>query len=162
MGVEIERKFLLRDDGWRQLVQSSTLLRQGYLSRGDQSSVRVRVQGDSAEIGVKSSRDGIHRLEFEYPIPLEDARQLLDRVAYRPLIEKTRHLVAWGEHIWEIDEFHGDNAPLILAEIELESADEAFQRPPWLGREVSTDRRYFNSNLSQHPYREWQLDAPTA
>jgi adenylate cyclase len=94
-------------------------------------------------------------MEYEYPIPIDDAREILDAVASRPLIDKTRHLVRRGSHTWEIDEFHGDNAGLVVAEIELEDADEAFERPSWLGDEVSTDPRYYNSNLSRHPYTAW-------
>ena len=109
----------------------------------------------TAELNIKHTLDGIDRLEFEYPIPLDDAREMLEQVAMRPLIEKTRHLVEYAGHLWEIDEFFGDNAGLVVAEIELEDADEAFERPPWLGEEVSHDVRYYNSNLSKRPYRQW-------
>jgi adenylate cyclase len=155
MATEIERKFLLASDAWRAEVSDSQRLIQGYLSRGVNASVRVRIAGERAELNIKSTRDGIHRQEFEYPIPLADARQLLDEVALRPLIDKTRHLVRRGRHLWEIDEFYGENAGLVLAEIELEAADQAFDRPAWLGTEVSQDPRYYNSSLSERPYNTW-------
>lgn len=155
MGNEIERKFLVKSNRWREEVASSLSLRQGYLLRGTGTAIRVRVQDGRAELNIKSTQDGIHRLEFEYQIPLEDGEELLDRIALPPLIEKTRHLVRRGDHVWEIDEFFGANAGLIVAEIELASADEAFDRPDWLGREVSTDPRYYNSSLSEHPFCTW-------
>lgn len=155
MGVEIERKFLLKSDAWRAEVVRSTELRQGYLSRASNGAIRVRISAGKAELNIKSTRDGIHRLEFEYPVPMDDARTLLDEVALRPLIEKTRHIVEHAGHTWEIDEFSGENAGLIVAEIELGSVDEAFERPAWLGEEVSTDPRYFNSSLSERPYSRW-------
>jgi adenylate cyclase len=155
MGQEIERKFLLTSDDWRVEVTGSQRLVQGYVSRGDRSAVRVRIQGERGELNIKHTLDGIHRLEFEYEIPLSDARELLDHVALRPLIDKVRHHVRRGDHLWEIDEFFGDNAGLIVAEIELADVDEAFVRPAWLGEEVSEDVRYYNSNLSKLPYTQW-------
>lgn len=155
MAIEIERKFLLRNDDWRDEVYASQRLSQGYLCQGENKAIRVRIAGDQAHLNIKTTGDGLHRLEFEYAIPLEDARQLLDEVAKRPWIDKTRHLVKRGKHTWEIDEFHGDNAGLIVAEIELDSADEAFERPDWLGEEVTQDRRYYNSSLSERPYSSW-------
>ncbi len=155
MGTEIERKFLLASDAWRDTVEKSTRLVQGYLSREDNAAIRVRISGEQAHLNIKSTRDGIHRLEFEYAVPLDDAQEMLDACALRPLIDKTRHIVEHRGHIWEIDEFHGDNAGLIVAEIELSQADEAFDRPDWLGTEVSSDARYYNSNLSRHPFGTW-------
>lgn len=155
MGTEIERKFLLQSDAWRDEVKKSTRMVQGYLLRGDKSAVRVRIKGDVAELNIKHTMDGINRLEYEYEIPLEDAREILDEVAQKPLIDKTRHHVVRGDHLWEIDEFYGDNAGLIVAEIELAHADESFEKPAWLGQEVSLDRRYYNSNLSKLPYTRW-------
>ncbi|HIE55020.1 MAG TPA: CYTH domain-containing protein [Chromatiaceae bacterium] len=159
MAIEIERKFLLASDAWRREVEQSLQMRQGYLSRDAQSSVRVRICDDRADINVKSTRDGIYRLEYEYPIPLEDAEELLRLVAHRPIIHKTRHLLHHGGHCWEIDEFHGENRGLIVAEVELKSRDEAYDRPPWLGEEISTDARYYNSNLSKVPYSVWKDEA---
>ena len=155
MGKEIERKFLLQSDAWREEVRESTRLVQGYLSRGDRSAVRVRIKGQEAHLNVKHSLDGIHRLEYEYEIPLKDAEELLEHVSLKPLIDKTRHCVERGDHLWEIDEFYGDNAGLVVAEIELGDADEAFERPEWLGEDVSLDERYYNSNLSKVPYTQW-------
>jgi adenylate cyclase len=155
MGLEIERKFLVASDDWRAEVLESRRLSQGYLARGIETAIRVRLQGESAKLNIKHTTDGINRLEYEYDIPLRDARELLDRVALRPLIDKTRHHVRYRGHLWEIDEFHGDNAGLIVAEIELTHADEAFERPAWLGKEVSEDVRYYNSSLSERPYSRW-------
>ena len=155
MASEIERKFLLSSDAWRDEVVDSQRMVQGYVARGERSAVRVRIKGDRAELNIKHALDGIHRLEYEYEVPLDDAREMLDKVALRPLIDKTRHHVNRGGHLWEIDEFHGENAGLIVAEIELDEADESFERPEWLGEEVSDDLRYYNSNLSKLPYSQW-------
>ena len=155
MAQEIERKFLLDNDAWRGQVDTAQRMLQGYLLRGGDTAIRVRIAGDQAWLNIKKSLDGVHRLEYEYEIPLADAQEMLDQLALRPVIDKTRHLVHIGPHTWEIDEFHGDNAGLVVAEIELEHADEAFERPDWLGEEVSTDRRYFNSSLSERPYNRW-------
>ena len=155
MGTEIERKFLLKSDAWRDEVKDSVRLVQGYLARGDGSAIRARIAGDVAHLNIKHTLDGINRLEYEYEIPVEDAREILDKVALKPLIDKTRHHVVHGGHLWEIDEFYGDNAGLIVAEIELERADETFEKPAWLGAEVSLDQRYYNSNLSKLPYTRW-------
>ena len=155
MGIEIERKFLLASDAWRREVSESRRLVQGYLMRGTDTAIRVRIQGGTAMLNVKHTNDGINRLEYEYEIPLGDAHELLERVALRPLIDKTRHHVREGDHLWEIDEFHGENAGLVIAEIELAHADEAFNKPAWLGEEVSADVRYCNSSLSERPYSQW-------
>lgn len=156
MGVEIERKFLTRNDSWRTQVERSLPMRQGYLHRADNSAIRVRICGDQAHINIKKTQDGIQRLEFEFDIPLDDAEDLLEKVAMAPQIEKTRHELRFGDHLWEIDEFQGENAGLVVAEIELNDPDELFERPEWLGEEVSQDRRYFNSNLILHPFKSWQ------
>ncbi len=153
MGTEIERKFLLANDAWRPLASGVTKMRQGYLG-GDGVSVRVRIEGDSANLNIKSRTLGIVRSEFEYPIPVDDAHALL-ALATGPLVEKTRHRVRHGNHVWEIDEFEGDNAGLIVAEIELDAADEAFDRPAWIGCDVTDDARYYNLNLSREPYSRW-------
>jgi adenylate cyclase len=156
MGIEIERKFLLRDDSWRDMINSSERMKQGYLSQGEHRSIRVRVSGDNrAWLNIKSSRDGINRLEFEYPLPVEDAEEMLAKVAFRPFIDKTRHYIKLGKHTWEVDEFYGENQGLIVAEIELDDADENFQKPDWLGEEVSSDPRYYNSNLIKNPFNQW-------
>ena len=156
MGTEIERKFLVVDDSWREAVVASTRYRQGYLSRSERSSVRVRTDGERARLNVKSTVDGIHRSEYEYQIPLADAEEMLDRLALPPLIVKTRHLVDYGGRRWEVDVFEAENAGLVLAEIELESVDAQVALPPWVGAEVSSDPRYYNTSLSAHPYGEWR------
>jgi adenylate cyclase len=156
MATEIERKFLLRDESWKEGAETGTLFRQGYMIGGEKASVRVRIEGDQANLNIKSATLGVRRSEFEYPIPLEDARVLLDELCEKPLIEKTRHLVKHAGHTWEIDVFSGDNAGLVVAEIELYHEDEAFERPPWLGEEVSDDPRYYNVCLVREPYSKWK------
>ncbi len=155
MGKEIERKFLPASDAWRSEVRDSVYLVQGYLLRDERSAIRVRIKDSRAELNIKKSLDGIHRLEYEYEIPLVDAREIIEHVALRPLIEKTRHHVIHGGHLWEIDEFADENSGLIIAEIELDDDAEVFDRPAWLGEEVSLDPRYYNSNLSILPYSQW-------
>ena len=156
MGREIERKFLVKGEGWREAATRRTRMRQGYLSDGMSRSIRVRLEGDRAAINIKSSRDGIQRLEFEYPVPVEDAVAMLDHVALKPLIEKTRYEVPVGAHLWEVDVFEGDNSGLIVAEVELGSVDEVFERPEWAGEEVSHDHRYYNVSLRENPYKNWK------
>ena len=154
MGVEIERKFLLAGDAWRTLGEPQ-LLRQGYLSAEPERTVRVRVEGDQGRLTVKSKSVGASRGEWEYPIPLADANELLDRVCLQPLVEKYRRRIDFAGHVWEVDEFLGANAGLVLAEIELDSEDAQFDLPSWIGAEVTADRRYFNSYLVAHPYSSW-------
>ncbi|HZX26592.1 MAG TPA: CYTH domain-containing protein [Telluria sp.] len=154
MGVEIERKFLLAGDGWRALGRP-VLLRQGYLSADPERVVRVRIEGERATLTIKGKTSGATRGEWEYEIPVADAGELLDRLCQRPLIEKYRSRVTFAGKVWEIDEFLGENAGLLLAEIELSSEGEAFEKPDWIGAEVSDDARYFNANLIRHPYSRW-------
>jgi adenylate cyclase len=159
MGVEIERKFLLAGDAWRAGVVRSQRFVQGYLTRpgGAQPpacSVRVRIGGEAAWLNVKSALAGVERLEYEYPIPRGDAEQMLHRFC-RGVVEKIRHDVPYAGVTFEIDEFAGDNAGLIVAEVELASADAQFARPAWLGREVSDRRRYYNLHLVDYPYSRW-------
>lgn len=155
MGVEIERKFLVRHEEWRSAVQQKVLFRQGYLVGSEHASVRVRIEGEQANINIKSATLGISRQEYEYEIPLEDAQMILDQLCEKPFIEKYRHIIHDGSHQWEIDEFLGDNAGLVVAEIELGDACELFSKPDWLGSEVSDDPRYYNVCLVKHPYKEW-------
>lgn len=155
MGVEIEKKFLLRNDDWRQHADAGTLFRQGYLSGSEKSSVRVRIEGDKANINIKSATLGIRRQEFEYPIPIEDAKILLETLCQKPLIEKTRYHVTCNAYLWEVDVFEGDNAGLVVAEIELADENEVFAHPDWLGEEVSGDSRYYNVCLVKHPFCDW-------
>lgn len=154
MGTEIERKFLVTGQAWKN-DQPGKRVRQGYLSLDKDRTVRVRTVGQHAWLTVKGQATGYSRLEFEYPIPLPDARQMLGDLCHQSIIDKTRYEIRHGQHVWEVDEFHGDNAGLVVAEIELNSEDEVFARPPWLGDEVSDDARYFNAELVRHPYRDW-------
>lgn len=156
MGIEIERKFLLRDAGWRASVRGSEDIVQGYLANTDRGSIRVRLAGGQAALNLKSMTLGVTRSEFDYAIPVPEARVILDTLCMRPLIEKTRHHVEFDGHLWEIDEFHGANAGLVVAELELGHAQESFTHPPWLGEEVSDDPRYYNLCLVEHPYRDWK------
>jgi adenylate cyclase len=154
MPREIERKFLPNGDAWRVLAHRSQRMTQGYLARGGRVSVRVRTAGDEARLNIKAGGLVASRQEYEYPVPVDEARELL-ALADGPLIDKTRHFVEHGGMTWEIDEFHGDNAGLVVAEIELTREDEPFPRPPWLGAEVTQHRRYYNVCLVTHPYRAW-------
>lgn len=156
MATEIERKFLLRNDSWRDSADAGTRFRQGYLIGAERASVRVRIEGDAANINIKSATLGIERQEYEYSIPLADARELLDTLCEQPQIEKTRYHVPYGDHLWEVDVFAGANAGLVVAEVELKHADEPFAMPPWAGEEVSHDTRYYNVCLVKHPYCEWK------
>ena len=158
MGVEIERKFLVTGDAWRALGEA-TLLRQGYLSLDPERTVRVRIEGEAATLTIKGKNRGATRGEWEYPIPVQEAAELLDTLCQRPLVEKIRHRIAAGPHTWEVDEFLGANAGLVVAEIELASEEEAFAKPGWIGPEVTHDHRYFNSNLIRHPYSAWKDSA---
>lgn len=155
MAIEIERKFLLKNDNWRNQVISSTLFKQGYLSGSDKASVRVRIEGEKANINIKSMTLCITRQEYEYTIPLSDAETMLDSLCEKPLVEKTRHIVMYKEHKWEIDEFSGDNEGLFVAEIELNDETEAFAIPDWLGEDVSDQPEYYNVNLVKHPFKNW-------
>ncbi|ODS64861.1 MULTISPECIES: CYTH domain-containing protein [unclassified Arenimonas] len=161
MGIEIERKFLLAGDGWRAQVVKSVRMAQGYINdmaamrEGRQNaSVRVRIAGDAAFLNLKSRELGSTRQEFDYPIPVADAEALL-ALCVGGRIDKVRHYVQHEGHTWEVDEFAGDNAGLVVAELELASADEAFARPAWLGREVTEELRYYNLALAERPYSRW-------
>jgi adenylate cyclase len=154
MATEIERKFLVVDDSWNFGV-IGTRYQQGYLSVGPGPSVRVRLAGDQAWLTIKGHTQGFTRLEFEYPIPVEDARELLP-LCLSGMISKTRYRVDVSGHSWEIDVFDGDNAGLVIAEIELQDEQEAFAKPAWLGREVTGEARYYNASLSQNPYCNWK------
>ncbi len=161
MPIEIERKFLPANDAWRARVARSQRMAQGYLNdaravrEGAQNvSMRVRIAGESAELNLKSRELGAYRQEFEYPIPLADAEALL-ALCVGGRIEKLRHHVRHGAHEWEIDEFFGENAGLVVAEIELSSLDEAFGMPDWLGAEVTDQPRYYNLTLAERPYSQW-------
>lgn len=155
MAQEIERKFLVVDESWREHAASRQAIRQGYLVGAARASIRVRVAGEQAWLNIKSATLGVERREYEYAIPLQDAQEMLEELCERPQIEKVRYEVPWAGHTWEVDVFEAENAGLVVAEIELSEADEAFERPPWVGEEVSDDPRYYNVCLIQHPYRDW-------
>jgi adenylate cyclase len=155
MANEIEHKFLVRREAWKP-SKPGVLYRQGYLSSVKERVVRVRMAGQKAFLTVKGLKTGISRPEFEYEIPMADAATMLDQLCERPLIEKTRYTEEFRGHRWEIDDFHGDNDGLIVAEIEVTSDVEKFDVPPWVGAEVSNDPRYFNSNLGTNPYKNWK------
>jgi adenylate cyclase len=154
MAVEIERKFLVINDNWR-AGAGGVLYRQGYLSTDPERTVRVRLEGDSGRLTIKGKSQGISRAEYEYPIPAGDAANLLEKLCQRPLIEKTRYRIAFAGHLWEVDEFHGENQGLLIAEIELASERAEFERPDWVGQEVSDDPRYFNASLVKNPFSRW-------
>ena len=152
MALEIERKFLVAEGAWQQAP--GVLYRQGYLNRDKTRTVRVRVAGEAAFLTIKGVSVGATRAEFEYPIPLADAQALLT-LCDGPLIEKTRHVMTYEGTTWEVDVFAGDNAGLVVAEVELMAEGQPFARPEWLGEEVTHDARYFNSNLAAHPFTKW-------
>jgi len=168
MGIEIERKFLVCDNSWREAVDRSDQMAQGYLIGAQalrdgaaRASVRARVAGDRAWLNIKEATPGIERAEFEYAIPVSDARVLLDTLC-DGVLEKIRHHVHVDGVLFEVDEFLGDNAGLIVAEVELPAVDASFPRPSWLGREVSALLRYYNVNLIEHPYGQWSAAERTA
>jgi len=161
MGKEIERKFLLTGEGWREGIESSMPITQGYLMGAAglmaghaRASVRLRIAGSEAWLNIKSSVRGIERAEFEYPVPVADAREMLDTLCDGK-VEKTRHHVHVEGTVFEIDEFTGANHGLVVAEVELDHAGEEIPRPSWLGREVSDEKRYYNVFLLDHPFTQW-------
>lgn len=155
MPTEIERKFLIINDLWRKSISATHPMRQGYLSNNQRASVRVRVSDEKAKLNIKSMTLGIERQEYEYTIPIDEARTMLDTLCEKPLIEKIRYHVPFADHLWEVDVFAGDNEGLIVAEVELKQVDEQLQLPPWLGHEVSSLKRYYNVCLQHHPYTQW-------
>jgi adenylate cyclase len=164
MPIEIERKFLVTSDAWRPAAREVVPMAQGYLndlatvdSGAMTASVRVRIAGDQAFLNLKSRELGHTRQEFDYPIPVADARALL-ALCVGGVIDKRRHYIDHAGHLWEIDEFLGDNAGLVVAEIELDGADEAFAKPEWLGEEATNAPRYYNLALASRPYSQWRED----
>ena len=155
MAIEIEHKFLLLNDDWRKLVIKSVIFKQGYLNSLPTSSIRVRISNNSAWLNIKSATIGNQRNEYEYEIPLNDGNEIIELLCSKPVIEKTRHYVITEGHTWEIDEFHGENQGLIVAEIEIETIDTKFIQPAWIGDEVTQDLRYYNNNLAHTPYSKW-------
>lgn len=158
MGREIERKFLVVDGSWRSTIQSSSRYEQGYLAITEDCTVRVRIDGDRALLNIKNATLDIERREYEYPVPLADAREMLASLCAGRSLSKVRHRVLHDGDVWEVDVFEGRNEGLVLAEIELDSRDQSFSLPPWLGDEVSGDARYLNSSLAVQPYRTWAGD----
>ncbi|MFA8299012.1 MAG: CYTH domain-containing protein [Hyphomicrobiales bacterium] len=154
MAKEIERKFLVKNNDFK-LNAKRVYLHQGYLHIDENKVVRIRVSNDSAWVCIKSSSNGITRDEYEYTIPKVDAEEMLRDLCIKPTVEKYRYFKEIGNHLWEVDEFLGDNQGLIVAEIELQSEDEIFERPDWIDKEVSQDKRYFNAYLSKNPYKHW-------
>ena len=154
MGIEIERKFLVKGQDWKE-GQTGTLYRQGYLHSDPSRTVRVRIAGAKGFLTIKGATERCSRLEFEYEIPSEEASQLMEKLCPKPLIEKYRFHIPHLGMVWDVDEFVGENAGLILAEIELESIGQAFDLPPWTGQEVTGDPRYYNAYLAEHPYATW-------
>jgi CYTH domain-containing protein len=154
MAKEIERKFLVKGDAWRALAEG-TAYRQGYLNSAKERTVRVRTAEDKAFLTIKGLTVGATRAEYEYEIPFDEGKEMLDALVEKPLIEKKRYKIRVGDITWEIDEFLGDNAGLIVAEVELKSEDQAFDSPAWLGEEVTGDPRYYNANLIKKPFTRW-------
>lgn len=167
MAIEIERKFLLKNDDWKSLVTKTYVMKQGYLHSGlkatEKSSVRIRISNQQANINIKSADRGMVRQEYEYPIPVADAEQMLATLCDEVIIGKTRYHVAYQSkymqnnvsHLWEIDVFDNENAGLQIAEIELSHVDDVFEIPDWIGEEVTDDKRYYNNYISSNPYKHW-------
>jgi adenylate cyclase len=155
MALEIERKFRVVGDGWKPLVARSRRLRQAYLTKDGRLSIRVRIDGEeTATLSIKAARSGMARHEYEYAIPLADAEELI-RQREGTIISKVRHIVPIGDLNWEVDVFDGENAGLVIAEVELDRPDRTLERPGWLGEEVTGDRRYYNADLAKRPFTSW-------
>lgn len=154
MAIEIERKFLIKKKPFS-IAKRSLKINQGYIINEKSKVIRVREKGDDYFLTIKGNNIGISRLEYDFPISKEDAKELIFHFCKTTLIEKTRHYIEHKGHTWEVDEFHGKNNGLIVAEIELESEDEKFEIPDWVGEEVTQDDRYYNMNLAIHPFTSW-------
>ncbi|MFO1352453.1 MAG: CYTH domain-containing protein [Gammaproteobacteria bacterium] len=154
MPTEIERKFLIRSDGWRSAAYRSERMRQGYIANGQKASVRVRVAGARAVLNIKAAAAGARRAEYEYVLSVADAEEMLATLCPQ-LIEKTRYWAQYAGHVWEVDVFEGLNTGLIVAEIELAHVNEVFALPPWIGKEVTGERRYYNAALAERPFTRW-------
>ena len=160
MALEIEHKFLVTCDGWRDIAGDGRRMVQGYLAGGDRLSIRVRLTGDDAWLNIKHAYSPTVRHEVEVSLPAQDARELLDRACELGKVEKTRYEVPHAGHLWEVDVFHGANEGLVLAEVELAREGEPFERPAWVGEDVSLDPRYLNQNLAARPWRLWGQAPP--
>lgn len=155
MGTEIERKYTLKNDNWRNEIDYSERMVQGYLAGNERASVRIRIVGDKANLNIKSATLGVFRQEYEYALPLDDAEKMLNDLCEKPVIDKERHYVMHDGKKWEIDVFSGENEGLIVAEVELDNENEAVNLPDWVDEEVSHDTRYYNVSLVKHPYKDW-------
>lgn len=155
MGIEIERKFLVKSLHWKKNITEAIPIRQAYLCSDPERTVRVRLWGTEGKLTIKSKAKNSSRLEFEYDIPSSEALKMLDALCPFPQIQKTRFLVQNGRHVWEVDVFEGHNEGLIVAEIELEAEDESFELPDWVGEDVTEDHRYSNSSLAQNSFRDF-------
>ncbi|MCU7926316.1 MAG: CYTH domain-containing protein [Candidatus Thiodiazotropha sp. (ex Dulcina madagascariensis)] len=155
MPLEIERKYLVINDNWKDHVVSQVAIKQGYLATTSKASIRVRLAGEEANLNIKSRTVGLSRSEYEYPILLENAQEMLDNLVAGAVIDKVRYKVRCGDHLWDLDVFHGANRGLLVAEVELSSEEETFQMPDWAGEEVSMDTRYYNASLVNHPFCDW-------
>ncbi|MBD3224948.1 MAG: CYTH domain-containing protein [Caldithrix sp.] len=155
MALEIERKFLVKGTSWQSLAQPQ-IYRQGYVYSDDKQTVRVRMIGQRAFLTLKREKSNVTRLEFEYPIPPEDAMQMLSDMCTYGKIEKYRYKIEFGDLIWEVDEFFGDNEGLVVAEVELKDENQKIVKPQWIGKEISQDRRYYNAYLAKNPYKFWE------
>jgi len=158
MGTEIERKFLVNGPAWKKGAFGLRCC-QGYLCVDYETTVRVRIKGDKGYLTVKGRSTGITRKEYEYEIPVTEAREMLDNICEKPLIEKQRYTITYKGFVWEVDEFAGENKGLVVAEIEIESEDQVFERPEWVGKEVSEDPRYYNVSLVRNPWTSWNNHA---
>ncbi len=155
MAIEIERKFRVIDSAWMSSVTRKRCIRQAYLTKNGRVSVRIRIDGDDrATLTIKTAQPGVSRQEYEYDIPVADAEQLLE-LRDGAVIEKMRHEVPIGDLVWEIDVFAGENSGLVIAEVELVNDDQEFRRPPWVGEEITHDRRFYNADLAKHPFGSW-------
>ena len=155
MSTEIERKYMVVEESWKTEVVQSTPIEQGYFPTQKGVTVRIRRRGEKGYLTVKGPSFGISRAEFEYTIPLSDAIEMLETLCQGGRIQKVRHLIPYGDHTWELDVFEGANQGLVTAEVELQAEDETFEKPPWLGREVSEDPRYRNAALVRAPFSQW-------
>lgn len=155
MGQEIEKKFLISNDNWRELGTGEVYC-QGYLSSEKGRTVRIRTIGERGILTIKGPNVDGAKLEYEYDIPISDALEMLETLCHKPLIKKTRYKIRYHDFIWEVDEFSGENEGLLFAEIELESLDQTFDKPDWIGREVTDDSRYYNANLVNNPFSNWK------
>ena len=154
MSIEIERKFLVKDNSWRNFASGNKII-QGYISTNKEHTIRIRITKDKAFLTIKGKSVGPKRLEFEYMIPIEDANEMLNNLCKKPIIDKTRYKIQYKGLDWEVDVFHGNNKGLIIAEVELQNENQEIEKPDWIRREVTDDPKYYNSNLIRNPYSNW-------